>query len=208
MVANAARRAGISNSADRSMHCDRQDEPDEVRDDTDADHDQGLDDRWDPGPSDSRVRHEAQRSDDSTEGTTDSDQQNRQQCQGTQDERHRRPGAMRYTVDLNGRIRVGERTAYGRFDSATGRCRQRVSAPCRPGRGHSADGDRGAAPERVGGNDDRAGHAVDADGLRIHRVILRTVPDRVHLRRGAEPAQSLVRGPWPVARCALAGLHW
>jgi hypothetical protein len=150
------------------MHRDRDGEPDDVRDDTDANHDQRLNDGWGPGASDGQVRHEAQRSDQSTEGTTDSDQQDRQRGQDSQDDRYRGPGPMLCAVDLYRRVRVGERAAYSGFDRTTGRCRQRVLALTRPGGRHSANGDGRAAPEGVGSNNNRAGYAVDADRFRFH----------------------------------------
>ena len=73
-----------------------------------------------------------QRTDQSTEGTTDSDQQDRQRSQYPQDDRYRRPGPMLYAVDLHGRVGVGEPTAYSCLDRTTSHCRQRVLTLAHP----------------------------------------------------------------------------
>lgn len=164
------RRAQLIKAECCSNH-DGDGEPEDERDGTDADHDQCLNGGrgLDAGDS-THVHHKAQRSDQSTEGATDSDhQEDRQQGHDSQDSRYRGPGPMPYTVDLHSRVGVGERAAYSGFNRTTARCRQRVLVPAGPGGWHSANGDDRVGPEGVGRHDNRAGYAVDADRFCIHQ---------------------------------------
>ncbi len=184
--------------AGRSTHRNGDGEPEDVRDDTDANHDQRLNNGWSPTAGDDQVRHEAQHSDESTNDTTDSEQQDRQRGQDSQDDRDRGSGPMPYAVDLHDRVRISEEATYSGFNRTTGHCRQRILALARPG--------AGAPPTLTAGRPQKA-LVVTTIGPATPSMLTGSVFTGVNLEKPAQPRLPSGRRPSPVAPAATPPLQ-